>query len=70
MTYALLMLESNPFLRNNHIIILIRSLNSLSFAQLSKKPSLSNHPNRQDLGEKTDFLTRIGRRERNFDCKL
>ena len=52
------------------MIMLIRSFNSPSACTAVKKPSLSNHPNRQDLGEKTDFLTWIGRRKGNFDRKL
>ena len=37
---------------------------------LRSGPSLSNHPNRKDLAEKTNFVTWISGREGNFDCKL
>ena len=40
------------------------------FAQRSKSPSLSNHQNRKDLAEKTNFVSWISGREGNFDCKL
>ena len=57
-------------IENDHINWKVAVWTRRRFAQRSKRPSLSNHPNRKDLAEKTNFVTWISGREGNFDCKL